>query len=59
VSIGTCFVERTVALKERFAYWCVGRNAVAEVLEEEGCEGEFVGLWWLDGEDLGGDGFGV
>lgn len=32
---------------------------MAEIFEEEGCEGEFVGLWWLGGEDLGGDGFGV
>ena len=48
-----------MALEVEFAYWLVGRDAMTVVLEEVGCEGEFVGLWWREVQDLGREGFGV
>lgn len=59
MSIGTFLFERTMALEVEFAYWLVGRDAMTVVLEEVGGEGEFVGLWWREVQDLGREGFGV
>lgn len=58
MSVWTGSPERTVALEISFAYWTIGRDAMAVGLEEEWRKGEFV-LWSLMLEDLARQVFGT